>query len=64
MNTTFILQAFAFTSISLSFIVCVIAVVWPMIREALRDIFRKPIRHEAVILQFRPQSRGGRFNVR
>lgn len=51
------LQATAFAIIALNFIVCVLAVVRPWLREA----FRRQERQSAVILQFaRPDRRGGR----
>ncbi|HEY0120613.1 MAG TPA: hypothetical protein VGC14_02435 [Rhizobium sp.] len=52
-----ILEAFVFFVIAANFIFCVLAVIEPWLREA----FRKPPRHEAVILPFaRPSRRGGR----
>lgn len=52
------LQAIGFTIIALNFIVCVLAVIRPWLIES----FRKPARHEAVILQFRPRTGKGRFH--
>jgi hypothetical protein len=52
------LQAIIFAVIALNFVVCVLAVIRPWLIEA----FRKPVRHEAVILQLRPRVRRGRFH--
>ncbi len=54
------LQSIIFFTISINFIVCVLAVIRPWLIEA----FRKPVRHEAVILQFRPRTKRGGFHVR
>lgn len=55
MNAT-ILEASAFIFIAGNFIVCVVAVALPWLKEA----FHKHPHHEAVILQFaRPERRGG-----
>lgn len=51
-------QAFLFAVIALNFIVCVLAVIRPWLMEA----FHKPVRHEAVILQFHPRRRNGGFH--
>ncbi|WP_271024937.1 hypothetical protein [Rhizobium sp. RCAM05973] len=57
MSKDTILQAFIFFVIAGNFIVCVIAVILPWLREALT---KRP-RHEAVIIPFaRPSRRGGR----
>ncbi|NTG07211.1 hypothetical protein [Rhizobium rhizogenes] len=54
---TVALQALAFFIIAANFIFLVLAVIEPWLSE----IFRKPPRHEAVIIPFtRPTRRGGR----
>lgn len=63
MNTE-ILQLIVFLWISGAFIGCVGFVVWPLIITAIRDMVSMlrsspaPVRHEAVILQFRPRTKG------
>lgn len=55
--TSSIVQAIAFSIISLNFSVLVFIFARPWLLEA----FRRPSRHEAVILQFaRPERHGGR----
>ncbi|NTJ46874.1 hypothetical protein G6K93_07580 [Agrobacterium rhizogenes] len=58
MTATFIIQAAAASIvIAANFIFLVLAVIEPWLSE----VFRKPPRHEAVILPFaRPKRRGGR----
>ncbi|NTJ67556.1 hypothetical protein G6M50_06230 [Agrobacterium rhizogenes] len=59
------LQGFLFVGITSAFIACLGVSVSRIIRESIgAKIVHEPVRHEAVILQFRPRSRGGRVNVR
>ena len=58
MSAKLILEASVFFIIALNFIILVLMAVRPWLIEA----FRKPERHEAVILQFRPRSRKGHFH--
>lgn len=53
-----IFEATAFTIIAVNFIILVLMAV----RIWLVEAFRKPVLHEAVILQFRPRSRKGHFH--
>lgn len=53
-----ILQTGAFVIIALNFIVCVLAVIRPWLMEA----FHKPVRREAIIIQFRPRRRNGGYH--
>lgn len=52
------LQIALFIWISASFVTCLGVVVWHIVRDSIR----KPVRHEAVILQFRPRARKGHFH--
>jgi hypothetical protein len=59
------LQGILFIGISAAFIACLGVSVWRMVREGIgTKLVHEPVRREAVILQFRPRTRGGSVNVR
>ncbi len=57
------LQIFLFTIIAGNFIALYAFVVGPIMREAFsKPLKHEPIRHEAVVIQFRPRARKGHFH--
>lgn len=59
------LQGILFIGISAAFIICLGISVWRFVRDGISaKIVHEPIRHEAVIIPFRPRAKGGRVNAR